>query len=190
MGPGMTTKSLAAALVIAFTCVLSASCLQAIPEADDTATPQSASTTPPASEPAEPIGEAPQASGRMPFGSKDFPFFTQIKDDGKDLGGGWQITHFAVHCVAGEGLLPSDEWDCPIEVGMPIRSSQIGRITPSYAALMTAEIVNAALPEQRASRADWTGLGAVFCRQLERRMEAMFKGQYPGCGAKMKRWLQ
>jgi hypothetical protein len=190
MGPSVTTKSLAAALVIAFTSVLSASCLQAIPETDDTATSPSTSTPLPASEPAEPIGEAPQASGRMPFGSKDFPFFTQIKDDGKGTAGGWQITHFAVHCVAGNGLLPSDEWDCPIEVGLPIRSSQIGRITPSAAAFWTAEVVNAALPEQRASREDWTGLGAVFCRDLMDRMETMFKGQYPGCGARVKRWLQ
>jgi hypothetical protein len=184
----MMPKSLTAALVLAFSCVLSASCLQAIP--DDTAPPPSTSTAPPASEPAEPIGEAPQASGRMPFGSKDFPFFTQIKDDGKGLGGGWQITHFTVHCVAGEGLAPSDEWDCAIEVGMPIRSSQIGRITPSRAALWTAEIVNAALPEQRASRDDWTGQGAVFCKELQERMERMFHAAYPGCGARVTRWVQ
>ena len=175
----MTIKSLAAALVLAFSCVLSASCIQAIP--DDTAAPPSTSTA---------IGAAPQAMGRLAFGSQDFPFFTLIKDDGKGKGGGWQITQFAVHCVAGQGLEPGEEWDCPIEVGMPIRSSQIGRITPSRAAMWTAEIVNAALPEQRASRDDWTGLGAVFCKELEKRMEAMFKAQYPGCGAKVMRWLQ
>jgi hypothetical protein len=180
MGPGMMTKSLAAALAIAFTSVLSASCLQPIPEADDTATPPSTSTAPPASEPAEPIREAPQASGRLPFGSKDFPFVTEIKDDGKGTGGGWQITHFAVHCAEARGLEPIDEWDCPIEVGMPIRSSQIGRITPSRAAMWTAEILNAALPEQLASQDDWTGLGAVFCKERQERMETMFQGSTRG----------
>jgi len=47
-----------------------------------------------------------------------------------------------------------------------------------------------AIPEQRASRDDWTGLGPVFCRELNERMEAMFKAQYPGCGARVERWLQ
>src|SRR5277367_6142816 len=115
---------------------------------------------------------------------------TEIKDDGKGTGGGWQITHFAVHCMAGQGLEPGDEWDCPIEVGMPIRSSQIGRISPSRAALWTAEIVNAALPEQRASRDDWRGLGPVFCKELNVRMTMMFQAAHPGCGAKARRWLQ
>jgi len=53
----MTTRSLAAALVLAFSCVLSASCLTAPP--DDTTPPASISTAP-GSEPIEPIGEAQQ----------------------------------------------------------------------------------------------------------------------------------
>jgi hypothetical protein len=73
---------------------------------------------------------------------------------------------------------------------LPIRSSQIGHITPSRASMWTAEIVNVALPEQRASRDDWTGLGVVFCRELEQRMKTMFRAQHPGCGAQVTRWLQ
>jgi hypothetical protein len=61
--PSMTTKALAAALVLAFPSVIPASCLRA-PEADDTAPPAATSTASAsiegASEPAEPIGEAQQ----------------------------------------------------------------------------------------------------------------------------------
>ena len=62
--------------------------------------------------------------------------------------------------------------------------------TPSRAALWTAEVVNVAIPEQRASRDAFPGLGAVFCDQLNKRMVAMFRAQYPGCGATVTRWLQ
>ena len=50
-GPGMTTKSLAAALGIAFACVLSASCMQATREAEATASPD-----PSSDQTSEPIG--------------------------------------------------------------------------------------------------------------------------------------
>jgi hypothetical protein len=183
------SKSLAAALVLAFSCVLSASCLQATPEVDGTAPRASGLMPPPASEPAEPIGEAPQAMARVGFSSNEFHFFVRIKDDGEGKGGGWKFADFAVHCVAGQGMIdPPEEWDCPLEVGMPIRSSQVGVISPRHAAVITAEVLNAALPEQRASRDDWRGMGAVFCIELRDRMNMMFKGQYRGYGAQAIRW--
>ena len=49
---------------------------------------------------------------------------------------------------------------------------------------------------ERASRTDRGGaggdgsVGLRVGRQLEKRMEVMFKGQHPGCGARVERWLQ
>jgi hypothetical protein len=85
---------------------------------------------------------------------------------------------------------PPEEWDCPLEVGMPVRSSQVGTISPRHAAVITAEVLNVALPEQSASRDDWRGLSGLFCDQLKDRMETMFHAAYRGYGVRVIKWLR
>jgi hypothetical protein len=98
----------------ALSCAILPGCLQS-PEADATA-----SSIERVSEPGGPeaIGEASQPMGHVEqwYGSKDFPFVVQIKDDGRDAGGGWRrsITtlgfaiYHGVEAVLGEATI----YDC------------------------------------------------------------------------------
>ena len=89
-----TTKSVAAALVLAFSSVLEASCLRATPAPDATApsTEQLSDAVNLTSGPDEPIEEAPEPMlhAGLEYGSEDFPFVVVRKWDGEDGAGGWQ----------------------------------------------------------------------------------------------------
>jgi hypothetical protein len=125
----------------ALACAVLPACLQS-PEADATAS----SPTEQASEPRgpEPTGEAPQPMEVTggDYESRDFPFVVQVKDDGEGPAGGWQRS------VTTLGFLVTDvislrvlyRWQCPIEIGMPIRSEAQGKITSSRASLWTVEV--------------------------------------------------
>ena len=67
-------------------------------------------------------------------------------------------------------------------VGMPIRTERAGRITPSRAALLSAEIATDAATEIEPG---WDGQEVVFCRNLLEEMQQMFSARYPGIGAKV-----
>jgi hypothetical protein len=70
---------------------------------------------------------------------------------------------------------------------MPIRNQAEGRITPSRAALYSAEVANAVVDPLLESRASWNNQGVVFCAQLRDEMEAMFKKLHPKLGATVSR---
>lgn len=105
----MPTTSLVAALVIAFTSVLSASCLQGPLETDVTASPTASIERP--SEPSgpEPTGDAQQPMGPIwrPYGSKDW-----LSDDGADEGGGCQRSITSLGFSVLHGIHVVYRWKC------------------------------------------------------------------------------
>jgi len=143
--------------------ILTASCLQspttASPEADATMAPSLEQSSA-----AERIGEAAQAAYEHTF-----HFVVVVDDDGNDAGGGWQSATATLSFVTWRGILPY-YFTCPLEVGMPMRSRVHGRISPAYAARITAEVAtdvtDSLEPEQ-----DWQGRGVVFCAELRERMK-------------------
>jgi hypothetical protein len=188
----MRTSHLAAAIVVALTCALSASCLQASPEAD-ASTSTAAASPERVSEPgfAEPIGEATQPMGHMPlwYESKDFPFVVEINDDGKDPAGGWQRSVASLGFVVTHGMTVVYRWKCPIEIGMPVRSEGQGPISSSRASLWTTQAANLVAPLLMDSRDGeaWIGQGEAYSQELKVRLERLLNSQHEKLGAKVKR---
>jgi hypothetical protein len=65
---------------------------------------------------------------------------------------------------------------------MPLRTKLLGSISPSWAALKSAEIANEASDALLPTR-EWQGLGRAFCNELKNKMNEMFKGRHEGLGA-------
>jgi hypothetical protein len=176
----MRVHHLAAAVVLALSSVLlTTSCLQQSPtEPQSTELSEDRS-----SDGTDPIGEAQQAA-RIPFGSKQFRFRVINKDDGEDEGAGWQEADAKLDYVRVEwGILPTYHWQCRLRVGMPLRTKLRGRISPSFAAYVSAKIANdvsdALLPSE-----EWQGRGPAFCVKLITGMNAMFSDE-EGLGARV-----
>jgi hypothetical protein len=187
----MTTKSLAAARVLAFWCVLSASCLQATPDADSMVSP--APSTERVSEPSSPetLGVAPQPMAHLGhwFGSKDFPFEDWIPDDGTDAGGGCQRSVTSLGFAVLHGTEVVYPWDCPIEIDVPKRTKLLGKITASRASLWTTQAANLVAPLLMDSREpdEWRGQGEVYCKELYPRLQSLMNAQHKGLGARVHR---
>ncbi len=185
----MTTKAIAPALVLAFSCMLSASCLRGTQEANVTVSP--VASAPPASElsATEPMGEALQPMGHVsyPYGSKDFPFYPWVADDKEDEAGGWQRSIVTLPFDVTEDDLPVYPIDCPMMIGMPERSRKLGTITSSRASLWTAQVANDVAPllcESRPAR-EWIGQQERFCNELRVNMKETLNNRHRGLGARV-----
>jgi len=134
-------RLVALAMVSVWGALLAASCAEGptISEADGAVSP---SLEPP-SEPgaSEPIGEARQEAGHT-YESKDFPFVVERQDNGLDEGGGWQVARGIFPFGERNWLIPNYLWVCRLEIAMPLRTAKLGRISPSRAALYSAEVMN------------------------------------------------
>jgi hypothetical protein len=187
----MRSDYLSAALSLAFSGALSASCLQATPETDATASP--APSIERVSEPSGPeaTGEAPQRMGHIPqwYGSKDFPFETWLPDDGTDVGGGMQRSVTSLGFAVMHGMRVVYPWNCPIEIDVPLRTKALGKISPSRASLWTAEAANLATRLLMDSRApdDWIGQGEAYCKQLYPSLQSRMNADHKGLGARVHR---
>lgn len=107
-----------------------------------------------------------------------FTFTTTVKDDGEGKGGGWQEAKaslpFGIIRTWGVEL-----WSCPITIGMPIRHSKKGYISPDTAATNSAAVTNNA-----ASNTDFSLPQGVFCIKFRQNVETAFPNMYP-VGAKV-----
>ncbi len=109
----------------------------------------------------------------------DFPFVTIVPDDGQDSSGGWQ---------AAKANLPFTKfnfpamitWYCPITIGMPIRHSIRGFISPGAAAAMSAAVTNSV-----ASRMNFDLPQGVFCISFRQGVKTAFPAMYPDLGTKV-----
>jgi hypothetical protein len=110
-----------------------------------------------------------------------------LKDDDEGDGGGWQTADKTFDFAERDWGIPVYFWQCPIRIGMPIRCAKEGRITPSRAALYSAEVANAVVDPLLESRTTWKNQGAAFCVKLQDALRATFKHRYPSVGATVSR---
>lgn len=176
----MRTHAATVAITSIWCALLAPACLEspsAIPEADDTG------TVPARAIGSDPIGEAAQAAYE-----DTFHFVVDIKDDGQGVAGGWQIATATLSFIVVDGHhLTPYFFKCPIEIGLPIRSASRGRISPQYAARISAEITTE-ISESLMHGRDWRGQGAVYCLELYENMEQRFwRPPYDLTGARVKR---
>ena len=123
----------------------------------------------------------------LSYGSRDFPFVESLRDDGKEKSGGWQTADTTFTFKECHNGIVAYAWECPIQIGMPLRCEAEGRITRNRAAYYSAEVANEVVAPLVASRPSWQDQGAAFCVQLRDKLEAKFKEKYPGVGAHAKR---
>jgi hypothetical protein len=109
-----------------------------------------------------------------------FSFVTTVKDDGEGKGGGWQEAK--ANLPFGK-VLPYgvDMWYCPIIIGVPIRNSKMGHISPTAAATMSAKVTNSA-----AGNTDFNLPQGIFCIKFRKNVETAFPAMYPDLGAKVR----
>jgi hypothetical protein len=182
--------SVVATLASLLACAIFAgACLQS-PEAS----PPTEQVSDQASEPGEHVGRAeePNVWVGTPYGPEDFPFKVEKKWDGKDKAGGRQrafkLFVFVLRNVETGRVRYS--WTCPVDISMPEQSEQAGHISPDRAAVVTAEVANKAVPAVSHERADWGGLGAVFCNELRDKMNDIFRAEHQDYGARVIQWLR
>jgi hypothetical protein len=84
--------------------------------------------------------------------------------------------------VGADGHGAHQEWECPLAVGMPIRTKLRGHISPQLAAEMTADVATDASVVVMLSRPLW--LAAAFCSAFYDKMNRMFVDRYEGLGAR------
>ncbi|MBK9260677.1 MAG: hypothetical protein IPM54_12750 [Polyangiaceae bacterium] len=103
-----------------------------------------------------------------------FKFVTIVKDDGKGPAGGWQAAK--ANLPFQKVILPVTliTWYCPLTIGVPIRHSVRGYISPAAAAAMSAAVTNSV-----ASRMNFDLPQGVFCHTFRKGVEAAFPAMYP-----------
>jgi hypothetical protein len=101
----------------------------------------------------------------------------------KGKGGGWQRA-FAVLKFGDLRHFVPNFWSCSLEIGMAIRSSGFGQISPDYAARVTAQIATDASTEVMHSRSEW--IGAAFCIAFKAKMNEMFFVHHDSLGARVR----
>lgn len=125
------------------------------------------------------VGESQDAAVRVSFRPGDFPFSTIVQDDGKGESGGWQqakaILVFGVD-------KPPHSWECPITIGMPVRTKVAGPIPPSHAAKLSVQIATLV---SIAMEPDWNLPTGLFCKRFADGMLGVFKLKYSRLGARV-----
>jgi hypothetical protein len=101
-----------------------------------------------------------------------FPFVTIRPDDKKDAGGGWQqaIANLPFGRIYPWGYTM---WYCDIKIGMPIRHSVKGVISPATAASESARVTNSV-----ARNMDFDLPQGIFCSRFRPAVHEAFKTIY------------
>lgn len=132
---------------------------------------------------AGPCTEKCSVGGLFHFTPSIFKFVTIIADDGKDQGGGWQEAVVNLKIRRWTGWAP-ESWECPVNIGTPLRSLANGKISPEIAANASAEVAT------EASDVIMTGSPSmpqgIFCLKLREMMNAMLPKII--AGSTVKQW--
>jgi hypothetical protein len=168
-------RNLSAAIFALSCSVFAVSCLQSQTPESSTEAQSSNAAEPTAA--GEPTGEAQEPLPIVgSFGSNYFSFVTTIEDDGEGDGGGWQEAQANLPFAR---LLPPQTWHCYLTVGMPLRTVLLGRISPSRAAILSAQIATAA-----GRSLNYKLPAPTFCHELKDGMKALFAAKL-GLGARV-----
>ncbi|WP_437596553.1 hypothetical protein WMF28_28700 [Sorangium sp. So ce590] len=114
------------------------------------------------------------------FDASDFPFVTLVGHHGGGAGG-WQEAKANLHFWRLTFPRRLRRWDCSVTVGMPLRSTSMGKISSKRAAAMSAKLATEAMRPL-----DYKRPTAMFCRELREKMEELFALRYPKLGARVK----
>jgi hypothetical protein len=98
-----------------------------------------------------------------------FPFVIIVADDGTDKAGGWQAAKANLPFQKFDAPITLITWYCPITIGMPIRHSARGYISPATAATMSANVTNSVT-----SRMDFDLPQGIFCDRFRAGVRAAF----------------
>jgi hypothetical protein len=145
------------------------------PPAEDNALPG----TPP---PRDDQGSGPFPAGIGEFSPSLFHFVTTVRDNGEGKGGGWQEAVTQLQFADGRHPIPHI-LRCQVKVGMPLRTKEDGRISPDYAAQITAELATAAMPTTVALKSKW--MTAEFCKAFKDVMMGLFEEHHSTLGARV-----
>jgi hypothetical protein len=107
-----------------------------------------------------------------------FPFVTIVPDDRNDPAGGWQAAKANLPFQKIDLPITLITWYCPITIGMPIRHSVRGKISPTEAATMSAAVTNS-VANRMASGTDFNLPQGIFCRKFVTEVKAAFPNMYP-----------
>jgi hypothetical protein len=114
------------------------------------------------------------------FSASMFKFKKTQEDDG--VGYGWQVAQPTLKFADGRQE-PVQAWTCTLNIGMPLRTTTLGKITPEWAAEVSALVATAASGVVMHSQSSWTP--AAFCKAFKDGMMKMFKKSYEGLGARV-----
>ncbi|TKD01224.1 hypothetical protein [Polyangium fumosum] len=117
------------------------------------------------------------------FSAAYFPFVTIVADDGAGSAGGWQSAMAVLNFVDRRNLFSSNAWVCQVVVGMPIRHSVHGVITPQRAATVTAQAATSASSIVMKSQLNW--LRATYCPAFAAELEAQLNMRMTRVGARV-----
>ena len=135
--------------------------------------------------PAERKAPSAPAGVKIPiFNESDFPFVTINRDDGEGPSGGWQEANANLEFIKIRDIPPSvTKWKCPITIGMPIRHSARGYISPSRAANMSAFVTNSVMLAM-----DFELPQGIFCSRFLKGVQEAFPSAYPKLGESVRKW--
>ena len=124
--------------------------------------------------------DPPECNAIGSYSPSLFKFTTTLMDDGEGAAGGYQeATAPTVKFVDGRQSPPAS-WTCSVWVGMPVRTEKEGKISPSRAAEIAADVLTIASGVTMKSKPVW--IKGAFCAQLEVDMRRVFKAAYLNVG--------
>jgi hypothetical protein len=113
-----------------------------------------------------------------------FHFITKIPDDGRGEGGGYQEARAVLRIVDSTGsiILPRI-YNCPVVVGMGIRTKTEGVVTPERAAEVTAGVATYVTNRTYHKQKEW--VTAQLCNEILAGMQLVFAEHHGGLGARV-----
>lgn len=119
-----------------------------------------------------------------PFSPVIFKFVTIVADDGKGTAGGWQEASANLRIIRLNYFVIPETWYCPLTIGMPLRTTLNGPISPDYAATLTAKVANQAARIIKKGSSDLPQ--GIFCIKLKSEITGIFSSQYKSYGVSVK----
>lgn len=116
-----------------------------------------------------------------PFAPGIFKFVTIVPDDGTGTAGGWQEAATKLRIIRYYPLIV-EVWYCPVKIGIPLRTTLNGKISPEYAALVSTQAANQAANKIKKQSPDLPQ--GIFCLSMIAEMKNFFSSpQYKTLGA-------